>query len=222
MARSRRPRATFRRLRGHLGRRPIGRLRAREARGRVPVRCRSRGDRAARSRSPAGSPSSAPCCRWTRTSRSATSSATRSRGHDRGARRRDAAAVVPLRRRPRRLVVDHPVQGRIGRPYNVGSEADLSIADAGRTRGAAGSPGSQSTSRGRDRSGAGSARYVPSTARAAASSGSAAHVELDDAITAHGARGTRQDQRRGRIARLSMYGRSSGASRTIAVMPEQR
>ena len=53
----------------------------------------------------------------------------------------EVEALVPLRRRPGDLALDHPGQRRVGRPYNVGSEADLSIAELARLVGQVLNPG---------------------------------------------------------------------------------
>lgn len=74
------------------------------------------------------------------------------------------------------------LRGQSGRPYNVGSEADLSIAELASLVGNVLSPGIPVQLKGTPVSGAPPKRYVPSTGRAAAELGLRALVELDDAV----------------------------------------
>jgi dTDP-glucose 4,6-dehydratase len=73
------------------------------------------------------------------------------------------------------------VRGESGRPYNVGSEADLSIAELAGMVADAVRPGIPIRIAG-IATGAAPARYIPSTARARTELGLQAHVMLDEAL----------------------------------------
>jgi len=74
------------------------------------------------------------------------------------------------------------VSGESGRPYNVGSEADLSIAELARLVGDVLNPGIPVHIQDASVLGAPPKRYVPSTARAAGELGLSTRVELPEAI----------------------------------------
>jgi nucleoside-diphosphate-sugar epimerase len=74
------------------------------------------------------------------------------------------------------------VRGESGRPYNVGSEADLSIAELASLVGEVLNPGIPVQIQGTPVTGAPPKRYVPSTARAAAELRLQTLVDLDDAV----------------------------------------
>jgi dTDP-glucose 4,6-dehydratase len=72
--------------------------------------------------------------------------------------------------------------GESGRPYNVGSEADLSIADLAELVGRVLGPGLPVRVAQKPAAGTLPARYVPSTARAAGELGLRSLVDLEDAV----------------------------------------
>lgn len=74
------------------------------------------------------------------------------------------------------------VQGKSGRPYNVGSEAEISIADLARLVAAAVRPGIPVRIARPPRTESLPSRYIPSTARAVAELGVRARIALDDAV----------------------------------------
>jgi nucleoside-diphosphate-sugar epimerase len=74
------------------------------------------------------------------------------------------------------------VRGESGRPYNVGSEADLSIAELASLVGEVLNPAIAVHIQGTPMTGVPPARYLPSTARAAAELGLHALVDLHDAV----------------------------------------
>ena len=73
------------------------------------------------------------------------------------------------------------IRGESGRPYNVGSEADLSIADVAQLVANVVRPGLP-VRIAEKATGAASSRYIPSTARAGSELGLQAHVMLDEAV----------------------------------------
>ena len=74
------------------------------------------------------------------------------------------------------------VNGESGRPYNVGSEADLSIAELAHQVADVVRPGIPVRIAGAPTPGTPPARYVPSTTRATGELGLKTHVALDSAI----------------------------------------
>lgn len=74
------------------------------------------------------------------------------------------------------------VKGDSGRPYNVGSEEDVSIADLARMVGRVVRPGIPIEIAGSAPAGSRPARYVPSTARATRELGVKQWIALDDAV----------------------------------------
>jgi nucleoside-diphosphate-sugar epimerase len=74
------------------------------------------------------------------------------------------------------------IKGESGRPYNVGSDADLSIADLAGLVGRVVRPGMPVDVAESAKPGAPASRYVPSTERASAELGVRARIGLDDAV----------------------------------------
>jgi dTDP-glucose 4,6-dehydratase len=74
------------------------------------------------------------------------------------------------------------VNGESERPYNVGSEADLSISDLARLVARIVRPGVPVHIAQKAEPGVPSTRYVPSTARSASELGLRERVQLDDAV----------------------------------------